>query len=558
MPQSVDPRNPWPHGRGARLFAVTVAAATALTGSAGIASAAPPAKSPSTKPAPPAHPPMWGDPKADKAAKNAKGKNSAAADPGSLYTIEKAIGARTVWQQKDAHKQQITGRGVGIALLDSGVSPVPGLNEPGKLVDGPDLSIEANGPLTDRDTFGHGTHLAGIIAAHDPASLTASSIPKLSPAVQLGVAPDATLEPLKLATTDGSTDVSQVIAALDWITQHQTLPDGTRVRVVNLSYGTDSEQAYQSDPLAAAAENAWRHGLVVVVSAGNEGPEAGRLTDPAMDPYVLSVGASDGGDTVAGWAHPTVASFSNSGSAQRSVDVLAPGRSIASLRDPGSYVDVNHPEGLVSGDTTGRLFRGSGTSQAAAVVSGAAALLLQAYPQLTPDQVKAVLMATATPVHASSALAGAGQINVAAALKAVAMAEKHKALLPDSDAQTWPVATGQGSIEAARGGNHLVDVDGNALKGEIDVQGERWNPAVWWARSSTLTAWRGGRWDGARWTGNGWDPAGGGSLASARWSSARWSSARWSDANWSSARWSSARWSSARWSSARWSDASWN
>src|SRR5439155_23045999 len=108
----------------------------------------------------------------------------------------------------------------------------------------------------------------------------------------LGVAPDARLLSMKLATTDGSTDVSQIIAALNWVTEHQVSADGSRVRVVNLSFGTDSLQAYQLDPLAAAAENAWRHGLVVVVSGGNEGPSAGRLTDPAIDPYVLAVGAS--------------------------------------------------------------------------------------------------------------------------------------------------------------------------------------------------------------------------------------------------------------------------
>ena len=115
--------------------------------------------------------------------------------------------------------------------------------------------------------------------------------------MQLGVAPDAELESLKLATTDGSTDVSQVIAALDWVTQHPFTADGTPIRVVNLAYGTDSVQPYQADPLAAAVENAWHHGIVVVVSGGNEGPSANRLTDPAMDPYVLAVGASDGKDS---------------------------------------------------------------------------------------------------------------------------------------------------------------------------------------------------------------------------------------------------------------------
>src|SRR5581483_5229028 len=156
---------------------------------------------------------------------------------GSLYTIENAIQARKVWAQQDASHRQITGQGIGVALLDSGVTAVPGLDGTGKLTDGPDLSIEANGSLSDQDTYGHGTHLAGIIAAHDPVTLTSGVISALSPSVQLGVAPDAKLEALKLATTDGSTDVSQVIASLDWVSEHQTMPDGTRIRVVNLAFG---------------------------------------------------------------------------------------------------------------------------------------------------------------------------------------------------------------------------------------------------------------------------------------------------------------------------------
>lgn len=504
----------------------------------------------------------WGDPKADKAGKSSSGKNDATLDPGSLYTIEGAIGARQVWLRQDAAKRQITGQGVGVALLDSGTAKVPGLDGANKMTFGPDLSIEGNGSLIDQDTFGHGTHMAGIIAARDSAALTAKTIPSLSPSVQLGVAPDAGLLSLKLATTDGSTDVSQVIAALDWVTQHQSSQDGTRIRVVNLSFGTSSVQAYQLDPLAAAAENAWRHGLVVVVSAGNDGNASGRLTDPAIDPYVIAVGASDNADTVTGWVKPGVAAFSNGGTLDRHVDLLAPGTSIASLRDPGSYVDVSHPEGLVAGDTTGRLFRGSGTSQAAAVVSGSVALLLQAYPSLTPDQVKATLVASATPVAASPLYAGAGQINVAAALDSVAKSGSGSAWHgidkknPSAATQTFAISSGQGSLDAARGGNTLVDPNGSTLAGEIDVQGNPWNASMWWAASSGLRSWSGGSWLGTVWTGDAWAPSSTG-LQSARWSSARWSSARWSSAGWDSARWSSARWSSARWSSARWSDHTW-
>ena len=464
-----------------------------------------------------------------------------------------------MWLQRDAANRQVTGQGVGVALLDTGTAPVPGLDGTHKLTYGPDLSIESNSPdLLDKDTNGHGTHLAGIIAAHDPATLSRQNIARLDPSVQLGVAPDAELESLKLATTDGSTDVSQVIAALDWVAQHPVMADGTRIRVINLAFGSDSVQPYQADPLAAAAENAWKHGIVVVVSAGNGGPTAQRLTDPAIDPYVLAVGASDGNDAAAGWAYPHVASFSSAGSAQRHVDLLAPGRSVVSLRDPGSYVDRTFPQGRV-GDTAGRLFRGSGTSQAAAVASGAVALLLQAHPDLTPDQVKYLLTQTATPVAGGTAqTAGAGQLNIALAtmLAKLMSTPAARRLFPASLwTQTWPASDGHGSIEAARGGIDPLDPNGDVISGEVDLQGMPWNPAAWWAASSTLTAWDGGRWNGADWTGSTW--SGDGGWDTARWDTARWDTARWDTARWDTARWDTARWDTARWDTARWDGTAW-
>lgn len=505
---------------------------------------------------------FWGG-KTDDQVAAASGQYQAAADPGSLYTVTGAIGARQVWGQKDSNGRAITGQGVSVALLDSGVAPVAGLDAAGKIVQGPDLSLETNSPdLQGLDDFGHGTFLAGLIAAHDPtATDRKSGAPtKTTPGDQLGVAPDAGVVALKLATANGSTDVSEVIAGLDWVTQHAQ-DNGNNIRVVNLSFGTDSVQPYQLDPLAAAAENAWHHGIVVVVSGGNEGAAAGRLTDPAIDPYVIAVGASDPNASINGWAHPGVASFSSVGNAGRHVDLVAPGKSVVGLRDPGSYIDTNNPQGLVAGDSSGRLFRGSGTSQAAAVVSGSVALLEQENPSITPDQVKAALMATARPLAGVDPLAqGAGELDVNGAAALVRtfngkIGPAQAAMLAMA-VQNYPVATGLGSLEAARGGSNLVDPDnGIVLQGEVDVQGQPWDPAAWSAASAAGTAWTGGVWNSARWSGDGWSGA---DWQSAAWTSARWSGVAWSAADWDSARWSSARWSSARWSSARWSAADWD
>jgi serine protease AprX len=501
----------------------------------------------------------WGDARADSVAKDSYGDNAASKDPGSLFTIERATGARSVWNRKDRSNANYTGRGVGVALLDSGINPVRGLDAPGKIVYGPDLSIEGNGVLADQDTYGHGTFMAGLIAGRRTTN-PSHDLPSAPASVQLGFAPDATLLSIKLATTDGSTDVTQVIAALDWVSEHPVLPDGTRVRVINLSYGTDSTQSYQVDPLAAAAENAWRHGIVVVTSAGNEGTSTGQLTDPAYDPYVLAVGAADANDQINGWTADRTqpAPFSNA-STDRRADLLAPGTSLVSLRDPGSFIDANNPQGLVAGDDSHTLFRGSGTSQAAAVVSGAVADLLQAYPTLTPDQVKYALVTAADPLKNDPAPAsGARILDLDAAYDVAAHltgADRTAAQLRAAAVQSLPQSNGQGSIDAARGGTVLLDADGQPITGEIDAQGNPWDGAAWYAASTSLTAWSGGSWLGSTWTGDGWSTDGG--LTSARWSSALWSSARWSDADWSSARWSSARWSSARWSGDDWMSNDW-
>jgi len=505
----------------------------------------------------------WGDPAVDKLSKDAYGRHDAAKDPGSLYTVENAIGARGLWAKKDAAGRSLTGQGVSVALLDSGVSQVAGLDAAGKVTFGPDLSIEGNGVLTQQDTFGHGTFMAGIIAGRG-ATNPSSELPKAPANIQLGVAPDAGLLAMKLATTDGSVDVSQVIAALDWVTQHPVLPNGTRVRVINLSYGTSSTQGYLADPLAAAAENAWKHGIVVVASAGNDGSAVGPLSDPAIDPFVIAVGATDSNAKVNGWdpKRTTVASYSQVGTAERHVDLVAPGTSLVSSRATGSFIDVNNPSGLVSGDVSGNLFRGSGTSQAAAVVSGSVALLLQAYPTLTPDQVKFALTSSADPIKSASATAaGAGTLDLTGALSTagqlVTGTSNTAAALRAAAVQQFPSSTGQGSIDAARGGSLLVDANGNDLSGEIDVQGIAWNPAAWWQATSTLSAWSGGKWLGTTWTGDDWLPASDG-LSANRWSANRWSANRWSDADWSANRWSANRWSASLWSANRWSANRWS
>ena len=449
---------------------VTCALASGSTGGAALAASTPDAQA-----APAARVSLlggsWGGKQAGAEALIGTKENQPDKDPGSLYTLSKAIGARKLWKHTDPAGRPLTGAGITVALLDSGVSAVAGLDAPGKLVRGPDLS-EGTPGAGDVDEFGHGTFMAGLIAAKDSSSnKDGRGVPvdAAAPQVQQGLAPDAQLLSLKLASADGTTSVDAVIAGLAWTTAHRD-DDGMHVRVVNLSFGAQALQPYQRDPLAAAVEAAWRAGIVVVASVGNDGAGAASVPDPALDPFVLAVGASDPLGKVTGWDKPLLADFSERTTSARHADLAAPGTSVVSLRAPGSTIDSDNPQGLVSGDPAKRLFRGSGTSQAAAVVSGAAALLLQARPDLTPDQVKAALVGTASPMRSAGPDAGAGQVNLEAALKAIEDMDKHDGLGLRSAMQTFEPSTG---------------LDGTDL-GELSG------------------SWDGARWNGARWNGGDW------------------------------------------------------
>ncbi|MEM9035566.1 MAG: S8 family serine peptidase [Actinomycetota bacterium] len=279
----------------------------------------------------------------------------------SMDQVVELIGAESL------RADGLSGAGIDVALIDTGVEPVEGLDGDGKLYIGPDLSFESGLPeFYGRDTYGHGTAMASIIAGEN------------GPNGFEGVAPGSRLVSLKVADNTGAVDVTQVIAAIDWVIEYGQEGD-LNIRVINLSYATDSDQPYQIDPLAHAVERAWKAGIVVVVSAGNYGDDSGVLGNPASSPYVIAVAAAD--DSGA-------APFSNSGSKERKPDLLAPGSRILGLAAPQSRLAQEHPDALIDGV----FFRGSGTSQATAIISGAAALLLEQRPELTPDQVKALLL----------------------------------------------------------------------------------------------------------------------------------------------------------------------
>jgi len=456
------------------------------------------------------------------------------ADGYSMSTVTQLTGARDWWNAG------YTGEGVDVALIDSGVSPVQGLADSGQVLNGPDLSLESQAPnLRYLDTYGHGTFMAGLIAGRD-----ADPSAGAPAATYLGMAPDARIISLKVATADGGTDVSQVIAAIDWVVQHAHDP-GLNIRVLNLSYGTNSLQNYTLDPLAYAAEQAWRHGLVVVAAGGNDGfqkkKRAPALSDPGIDPYVIALGTADTQGT-ATLQDDSLASFSpwpKKGNT-RSVDLVAPGAHVQGLRVPNSYIDVNHPEGFLST----RYFRGSGTSESTAITSGAVALILQKYPDATPDQVKKLLMNNAVSIGGKPQAMGAGELQLERALTTS---------LP-SWTQSWTPSTGTGSLELSRGSDHLTS-NGVVLAGEQDIFGAPVDTSLLAALEAAGNSWSGGTWNGNSWSGNSWS---GNSWSGNTWSGNSWSGNSWSSGSWSGNTWSGNSWSSTDWSGNSWSGNSWS
>jgi len=334
-------------------------------------------------------------------------------------------------------------------------------------------------------------------------------------------------------------DVSQVIAAIHWVTQHRS-DAGMNIRVLNLSFGTDGSQPYLTDPLVHAVSTAWSHGIVVVVSAGNGGSGTGKLNDPAYAPRVISVGAVDGRRT---WrSTDNVIPDWSSRDATRPPDLVAPGRSLVSLRVPGSAVDEQNPNARVG---TSRFFRGSGTSQAAAIVSGAAALVLQQRPSLSPDQVKALLRKTALPLpRVATAAQGAGLLN----LRSVVYART------PTSVQTTAPATGTGSLEGSRGSGHVA-ADGVELTGERDIFAAAFDAPAIAAKAELAQAWSDGSWNGKTWTGadfaaDGW--------AAVAWSGVDWTGGLWTRSSWSRSSWSRSSWSGEGWTRSSWSRSSWS
>ena len=371
-------------------------------------------------------------------------------DRPAFATVERTpavIGSTLARQQFD-----LSGNGVGVAVIDSGITSWHD-----------DLNIPAGDPVNSRrvayfkdftapddsnvwtspspnDPYGHGTHVAGIIAGSGFDS----------DGQRTGIAPGVHLIGLKVLDGDGNGHISDVIAALDFAV---SIKDTYNIRIINLSVGSGITESYWTDPLAQAAKRAVDAGIVVVASAGNFGENAdgavqyGGITAPGNAPWVLTVGASSHQGTVQR-SDDIIGRFSSRGPTWidfgAKPDLVAPGVGIESLADPGSTLYSELSDYLLDGSHPMRYkpyLSLSGTSMAAPVVSGTIALMLEANPALTPNAIKAILEFTAQQKSGESPLAeGAGMLNALGAIRmARFFAAPQQGLGPEGDtiANEW-------------------------------------------------------------------------------------------------------------------------
>jgi serine protease AprX len=407
------------------------------------------------------------------------------------------VGAPDAWRQLG-----VTGKGIGVAILDSGIAPHPDLA--GRIVASVDLTSGRSGAtlVPPADPGGHGTHVAGLVAGDGTASGGAYT----------GVAPGANLIDVRVISASGSTTISTLIGGMQWILAHRS---EYNIRVVNLSAGAPVTVSYTEDPLATAVEVLVFSGLAVVVSAGNDGPKASSITTPGSDPYVITVGAIDDNGT-ATTADDALASWSSRGPTAidrlAKPDVAAPGRKIVSLRSPGSTLDLGLPDRLVAGldPLAPAYFRLSGTSMAAPIVTGVVALMLERSPALTPAQVKSRLMGTATPLaYGSVDTTGSGLVNAVAAVAAtdqtVAAADP---MSSGFASQMYPYLYGQ----------PLTWRD-LAFNGGVDSKGVRWSDISWSNISWDAITWQNISWESFNW-------------AAVRWQDISWEGITWEDISW--------------------------
>ena len=455
----------------------------------------------------------------------------------SAHQIKSVVKSDVLWNEG------INGSGTTVAVIDTGVYAAhPDLA--GRVTCGIDLSHEAGTAANCADTFGHGTFMAGLVAGNG-----ASSGGKYK-----GVAPGANIVSVKVAGFDGSTDVTHVLAAMQWVVAHK---DAYGIDVVSLSLGTDASMDYRLNPLNLGAEMMWKSGIVVVTSSSNRGDAPGTVTSPGDDPYVITVGASNHEGSVS-VGDDRVPLFSGRGpTASNGIakpDVVAPGVSTVSLNSPGSHIDQNYG---ATAALPGGYFKGTGTSMSTATVAGVVAQMLQADPSLTPDQVKFRLTDTARPiVDTDPNVAGHGVVDAYGAARSTATGVAN---------QNVESSTGLGLLGLSRGS---LDVWVKAPLGSVQLTGEltaqtdpdlvdltnplgllSWDGTAYATVGWDATKWTATKWTTEEWTATKWTGA---TFEATKWTGTKWTGTKWTSADWDATKWTGTDWDATKWTGTKW------
>jgi serine protease AprX len=346
-----------------------------------------------------------------------------------------------------------TGRGVTVALMDTGIAQHPDLQ--GSVVARLDF---VNDGATLQDPSGHGTFVAGLIAAHGRDFM--------------GVAPDAKLVSLRVLDQNGQGTMHAVLAAFDWLLQNRA---AFQIKVLNLSFGAPQRSSYHRELLAGVVESAWFAGITVVAAAGNDGPSTGTVAMPGADPFVVTVGSfADQGTLSTGDDRESV--FSSRGPTRDGFakpDVLAPGEHVVSLRVPGTALD----QGLGGELAASAYARLSGTSASTAMVAGAAADVLEAHRNYSPTQVKGAVVASGRRLTAT----------------------RTPALDVDDALTVRPARVNAGVLPS------FVLIRVLAANGQLFGEGISWEGISWEGISWESVSWEGVAWESVSWEGVTWD-----------------------------------------------------
>jgi serine protease AprX len=434
-----------------------------------------------------------------------------------LTTYPFDLGAPEAWSGSASwDNSRLTGSKVSVAVIDSGIDAThPDLA--GHVVA---VNVNAN-TATAADGYGHGTHVAGVIAGHDPSGQ------------YLGIAPNATVISVKVTDDNGSAFESDVLRGLDWVNQNA---GAYHIGAVNLSLTTSIPESYAVSPVDAAVEFLVHQNVTVVAAAGNLGnAEDAVWYAPANDPLAITVGCIDDNQTTVP-TDDSLCPISSRGVTEDGFakpDVVAPGRKIVSaLAAPLNGVPSTLAQEFSDRVTAdGQHIRLSGTSMAAPMITGAVALLLERHPGLQPSQVRQILLNSATAYPGQSDKASRISIPRAIAATQHPPAATNAAPLPISGI-------------APPAGSHTLLWDGG-----------QWAQTYWDSAHWDSAHWDSAHWDSAYWDSAHWDSS---YLDSAHWDSAHWDSAHWDSAHWDSAHWDSAHWDSAHWDSAHWDNGDWD